>query len=58
MCTRHKSYSCDCKPNYEELKLIAKYIELYIFCSKIIINSGGSFKQIQKQKQDLLKFSI
>ncbi|OUM68105.1 hypothetical protein PIROE2DRAFT_4240 [Piromyces sp. E2] len=57
-CTRHKSFSCDCKPNQEELNLIVKYIELYNFCSKIIINSGGNFKQVQKKKQDLLKFII
>ncbi|ORX76881.1 hypothetical protein BCR32DRAFT_270995 [Anaeromyces robustus] len=58
ICPIHKSCICSCVRNKDDVDLANEYLEMYRFCSKVLVYSGGNFKYIKKNKADLLKFII
>lgn len=57
-CLIHNSYICDCIKTKSEYDNILKYIELYKYCSKIIIYNNGNIVYIKKENKNQLKFAI
>jgi len=57
-CCIHNSYTCDCNKTDCEKEIIDKYINLYKYCSNIIIYSNGKLRFIKKQSKNQLIFTI
>jgi len=57
-CIIHKSYTCGCCRIKLDKEKIEKYINFYIFCSKIVVISNGKIKFIGKKSKNTMKFVI